>query len=599
MEHPVDDNDVGFNAKWDVNANFRAELDADRAQSWLNPGGQLSEIDADVGYGQCTNGNCVNTNNVGIALPGGNGLPVPNLVGPGGNSGQFINNGIIGSHVLTMTSNQDYDTVNQIKLQGSWTEDKLQIKFGAQYIMDHDVINSFDDFTNNDWQAYAGYGPASGSSTGVALPQSMFTGSFSTKNFINGYSGNLPANILKFNAYSVLNYLQALGNPQTKTIAGFNGIPAYAGVYQMVENPGAYSDVIENTFAGFLNASFEQDVAGRPLNIHFGVREEFTRLKSYGIGQLPDSLAVQAGDHTAFAVGFGPQSLISGSNSYNDLLPNLDLNYALTNDLHLRFDASRTLSRPPLADLGPALAVGATQRVGALTATGGNPQLMPYQSDNADLSAEYYYLPNSYVSVDGFFKNVTNFVVGGTARQTINNVIDPTTGQPGSFTVTSNFNGPSAEVYGGEFAVQHVFWDTGFGMQANVTVVGTNKPYNPADTTTTGFAVTGLADSANLVAFYDKDGFQARVATNWRGEYLDHFGQHQNNSAFGDEPTFVNSTIQVDFSSSYDISKQISVYFEALNLNDAIYSTHGRYSNQLLDVVDYGRRFTMGFHAKL
>ena len=31
-----------------------------------------------------------------------------------------------------------------------------------------------------------------------------------------------------------------------------------------------------------------------------------------------------------------------------------------------------------------------------------------------------------------------------------------------------------------------------------------------------GFAVTGLADSANLVAFYDRNGFQARIAANWR-----------------------------------------------------------------------------------
>jgi len=113
-----------------------------------------------------------------------------------------------------------------------------------------------------------------------------------------------------------------------------------------------------------------------------------------------------------------------------------------------------------------------------------------------------------------------------------------------------------------------------------------------------GFAVTGLADSANLVAFYDKGGFQARIAANWRDEYLDHFGQQQNTSMFGSEPTFVNATTQVDFSTSYDITPQLNVYFSAQNLNDANYSTHGRYSEQLLDMVDFGRRFTLGFHFK-
>jgi outer membrane receptor protein involved in Fe transport len=113
-----------------------------------------------------------------------------------------------------------------------------------------------------------------------------------------------------------------------------------------------------------------------------------------------------------------------------------------------------------------------------------------------------------------------------------------------------------------------------------------------------GFAVTGLANSANLVAFYDKDGFQARIAANWRDDYLDHFGQAQNNSSFGSEPTFVNANTQIDFSTSYDLTEQLNVYMSAQNLNNATYSTHGRYSEQLLDMVDFGRRFTVGFHFK-
>ena len=223
---------------------------------------------------------------------------------------------------------------------------------------------------------------------------------------------------------------------------------------------------------------------------------------------------------------------------------------------------------------------------------------MPYMSDNIDLSAEWYYQRNSYLSLDVFNKNVTNFVVQGSSQQTIGGVIDPTTGRPAIFTVSTNVNGPAANVYGAEFAVQHVFEETGFGFQANATLVGTNKPYNPMDLTVSGFAVTGLANSANLVAFYDKDGFQARVAANWRDDYLDHFGQSQNISRFGTEPTFVNANMQIDFSTSYAIAPSLDVYFSALNLNDATFSTHGRFSEQLLDAVDYGRRFTLGFHFR-
>ncbi len=46
--------------------------------------------------------------------------------------------------------------------------------------------------------------------------------------------------------------------------------------------------------------------------------------------------------------------------------------------------------------------------------------------------------------------------------------------------MTTNVNGPTANVYGAEFALQHIFGGSGFGVQANATLVGTNKPYNPA-----------------------------------------------------------------------------------------------------------------------
>ena len=591
-----ENNSTGVNVKWQALPKLEVEADANHAQSWLNPGGQISSLDSDVGYG-----NGADNANIGIQVNGPNGLPTVTGYGPNGNAALFINNGVIGSHVMPITTNENFDTVNQFKLQGTWSEDKLKIRAGVEYINDHDALRSFDTFQNNNWQAYSGYGPATNNSGGVALPQSFFTGSYSTSNFINGWSGALPAKILKFNAYQVLNYLQALGNPHTKNIPGFDysGDPAYNGSFALAPNAGVYQNIIEDTVAGYLTASDQTEIGGRPLQINLGLREEMTRLKSFGIGQLPTGLTVQASDHTAFLVANGPQSGVEEGNNYMYLLPNLDLNFAATDDIAIRLDASRTLTRPNLAYLSPVLSVSGTQRVGALVASGGNPQLQPYTSDNLDLSAEWYYMPNSYFSVDGFVKNVSNFIVGGANKQTINGVIDPTTGAPGQFTVSTNLNGPSAKVYGAEFAVQHVFWDTGFGVQANATIVGTNKPYDPNNTSITGFAVTGLADSANLVGFYDKYGFQARVALNWRAEYLDHFGQQQNNSAFGAEPTFVNSTTQVDFSSSYDITKQLSVYFEGLNLNDATYSTHGRFSNQILDVVDYGRRFTLGFHAKL
>jgi len=606
----IQNNEFGANVQWNATDKLSFMLDADQALSQLNPGGQLTSIDADVGYGPSTPGG-TNGTSVGITVPGGHALPFPTGLGPNGNAAAFINNGLIGSHVFPMSQNNRIDKVQQIRFEGTWKEsDDFQITFGYQYVGEHDNQRNYDDFANNDWQAYAGYGPASNNNGthGAVLPQNLFTGSFAAgSDFISGWGGTgLPPKVLAFNPYSVLNYLQGLGNPQTQNIPGFNVgccTPAFDGVYRNILNTGSYQQIIENSNSAYISFRANTRIAGMPLRINAGVREEFTNLTSIGIGKLPTSLVVQASDHTAFTTSFGPQSTVSTPNSYQYLLPNVDLALSVTDELQVRFDVSRTLTRPPLNNITAVLNVPTSPRVNALTANGGNPGLMPFLSDSVDLSAEWYYMPNSYVSFGVYNKTVSNFPVQGTHQGTINTpagtpVIDPTTGQAAQFTIGAFNNGPTANVYGAEFAVQHVFSDSGFGFQANATVVGTNKTYNQLDLTTSGFAVTGLANSANLVGFYDKDGFQFRVAANWRDTFLAQFGQGQNGSKFGTEPTFVNASTQIDFSTSYDITDQLNVYLTGQNLNDATYSTHGRFSDQPLDVVDYGRRFTIGLHFR-
>lgn len=601
----LETNDIGFNAKWDVNDHFKVAFDADHSESWLNPGGQYSTIDADVGYGPSGTGG-TNGVNFGIVGIGAGQVPYPSAYGPGGNTAEYNEAAIIGSHVFPLYEPQNYDSLNQFKLDGTWTEDNLKLNFGVQYVNDHYRLKEYDDQQNDDWQAYAGYGPASNNAGGVALPASLFTSTFSTSGFLNGYNtGGLPAQILKVNPQAVMAYLQGLGNPKTKTIPGFNtSDTAYAGQYGVALNPGLSQDIDQKTYSLFLNTQYKATLADRPLTVDLGVRAEETRTESGGLGAEVTGFAVQPSDLTAyqtlFATNAAGQNIYtpeSAGNNYHDLLPNLDLNWMVLPKLKLRFDASRTLTQPNLNYLSPSLVVPTTERVGALTATSGNTQLQPYTSDNLDLGAEWYYKKNSYVSIDGFIKDISNYIVAGTVQESINNVKLPN-GSVANFVSSSYVNGPSAEVKGVELAWQYMFGETGFGYQANASFVETNKPYNPNDLTS-AFALPGLANSANLVAFYDKSGFQARVAVNWRGSYLDHFGQQQNTSGYSIEPTFVDAATYVDFSTSYEINSHLSIYFDALNLTDQTYATHGRFSNQVLDIVDTGRMFNLGFHFKM
>ena len=590
-------NQTGINLKYDVSDNLGLDFDASYAKSWRNPNGEGFD-GGDIGYGGALG--CA----LGVRVAGDSSDHFPEMTtfGPGCNEARALDASVIGSHVLVRTRQENTDKLKQARFTATWRQEGLKLDAGTSYLDDNFTLENRNTFTNNFWQAWSGYGAPSGRTSGVVLPTSLYRGTIGTGGFIPDFSGagSLMPSLLVYDPRDLYAFLQGLGNPQAQNIPGFNyGCCNYTGALDTALDPGSIQDIDEKTWSLFVRASFQTSVAEMPFHFTAGARQERTKVSSSGVGRLPVLLTQNPADPTLLSTTFSPTQPISTDSSYSHLLPSLDMKLELTPEWHLRFDVSRTLTRPAINFLTPVLNVGALPRVGALTANGGNPELKPYLADNFDFAVEWYYQPNSYAAVDAFVKEVTNFIVQGTQRQTINNVIDPTTGQPAIYTVAQRVNGPDATVHGFELAWQHVFGDSGFGFQANATLVDTDRPYDRTDISQSGFAVTGLADSANFIGFYDKHGFETRIAANWRDEYLLQFGQNQNNSAFGAEPTYVNSSLQIDFSTSYQLTSQLNVYFEALNITDETLSTHGRFDNQLLDVFSYGRRYALGARFKL
>ncbi len=587
-------NQTGLNIKYDATDNLTLEADGAYAKSWRNPGNVIGSRNGDIGYGSALG------SNLRFKIDGDSSSAFPSIsnFGPAGNSAAWADQSLIGSHVTVNQTQHNTDELMQFRGNATWKQENLTLKAGGQYYQDTFNLRNQSTFTNNFWQAYAGYGRPSGGTAGIApLPASLYQGTISLNNFIPGFDGSLPPSVFKFSPVEYQNYLSSLGNPQTQNIPGYNyaGVTGFTGAFDEQVDPGSLQRVRERTWSLYFSANFTTEIGSLPFTFNAGVRNENTTLNSTGQGRLPTALVTSTADRTLLSIPtYTDVQPVSSNSSYSYLLPSMDAKLELTDKLVLRFDASRTLTRPSLSLLNPVLNVGNGQRIGALTASGGNANLKPYLADNFDIGAEWYYKRNSYLSVGFFLKNVSNFVVAGVTRQSINGLIDPTTGQTASFAVSQQVNGPDATVRGVELAWQQVFGNSGFGFQANATFVNTNKPYDSSIIDQSGFAVTGLANSANFVGFYDKNGFQFRTALNWRDQYLLQFGQNQNTGSFGAEPTFVNSSFQVDLSTSYDISKNFSVFGEALNVNNNQQSTHGRYDNQLLDVFDYGRRYTAG-----
>jgi iron complex outermembrane recepter protein len=591
--------DYGLNAKWSVNDKLSITADFDQALSSLNPGNQLSEKGVDIGYGGNANGA-----DIRIVVPtSGHALPYYASYGPNSDKSSFDDVSILGSHTNLLNSGRNRYLTNQAKVEATWTEDNWKVTAGVNYVANHyrtDYWSNSTSGADNNVIAYLNYGPASGNSTGVALPASLFKGTISLSNFISGWSGSPVPSLIKFNPDDEYAYLESLGDPYAKNIDGFYygaGLTNFHGKFYMTQSQTSPQKVNEDNLSPYISGSADFTVDGMPLTVNAGLRYETTRMKSTGKFQLLEKMEISQ-DKTAYLWTYADAiTENTATHNYAYFLPNLDMKLQVRDDFVVRINASETLTRPGLSALSPSLSVGG--RVGSLVGTGNNPYLKPYLSKNFDIAEEWYFAPNSYFSVDTFFKQVTNFIVSGTSVQTDNGVIDPYTGQVAEFYVTSSVNGPQANVYGVELAFQYIFGDTGFGFQTNGTLIGTDKPYKPSDITTSGFAITGLAHSFNTVAFYDKNGLEARLAANWRDTYLDHFGQMQNGSAFGTEPTFVEGSWSLDGSVGYDITDNLTAYFEINNILGAIYRTRGRFTDQPLDFVDYGRHMTFGVHYKM
>jgi TonB-dependent receptor len=368
-----------------------------------------------------------------------------------------------------------------------------------------------------------------------------------------------------------------------------------------------------------------------PSNLVAGVRYEETDVTSTSNVRTPGGLEWQDDNDWAIIAG-GTATPFSRSTSYDNLLPNIDFDISPTDNLKARLSYSETIGRAAYAQLSSDISLTSAY---LLTATGGNPTLKPMESKNIDVSVEWYYSDDSYISAGYFVKDVSNYIgqsivtsdwygikdprkgprfeqaranviAAGlpVTEKTLHNAMLAIEGLDPAVESTSIYarsddqlaqwatavpgNNKDAKIDGFEFAVQHWFGDSGFGVQANYTMVDADVGYDNL-LTTDQFVMIGLSDSANFIGFYDKDAWQIRVAYNWRDEFI-----NSTVAGGGFNPSYTEEFAQIDFSLSYDITDQVTVSLEGLNVTGENSRTHGRAVNQLNNLEDLGARYLAG-----
>jgi TonB-dependent receptor len=381
-----------------------------------------------------------------------------------------------------------------------------------------------------------------------------------------------------------------------------------------------------------------------PVRTAIGVRYEKTDVVSSALVQTANGITWTA--QNEFPVTFGDRDFTVLSGKYHHLLPSVDTEIELRDDMKLRVSYGETIGRPRYDQIQGGTVLNNLARVEGGTGTAGNPALKPVESKNLDLSYEWYYGKQNFFAVGFFKKNLDNYAgqsqvdatpfnlhtpVGGalwnealangctTADTTcIRNYIfrtHPTApgvtpgpndssgnatgvivGQPGdpvaNFRITSFSNQKKASLKGMEVNVQHMFGNSGFGVSANYTYVDSGLGFNNAGIGEQ-FALVGLSDSANLVGIYEDDRWNIRAAYNWRDEFL-----ASTFDAAGPNPVYTEAYGQFDLSIGYAITPQLSLQFEGINLTNETTRQHGRNDRILANATQAGPRYMLGLRYK-
>lgn len=522
------------------------------------------------------------------------------------------------------SNNTTFSTViDELRLDGTWKNSSdsglKNIKAGVDWKRMTTRAESFSTF-----YPWGFYNPAYNG----LVPASAFT-QVSTCSLLQQFSGGGCAIAVPY--FYTFSLASAVAATQPGGAPGDGNFKPYT--FSQAAAPNNDDHIKEVTPAPFVQMDFDTLFDGMRLRTLAGLRYEKTTVTANSLQKVPTS--IQWNNPTEFSTNFAANATYSSVGAhYDEFLPSLDTSLQVAPDVLLRGSYSKTIARSDLTSMVGTTSVTGAPKPGSRTATAGNPGLLPYESNNFDLAAEWYYATGSYFSANWFTKHVTNFLTQTTTKQPLFGITDPYvgalatkaiaeltaagkavnaqsifaqmltdnpgqltfTGQPGDplvvWDVTAPSNANSTQIHGFEFSLQHMFGDSGFGLQANWSLPSGGASYN-ALVIGSQFALPGLSRSYNLVGFFEKYGFQARLAYSHRGAFLAALAQIQQ----ANEPVYTAAYSQLDMSASYDITEHFSVFVDGINLTSAKQRQYGRFAEQFISATEGYARYQLGFRA--
>lgn len=322
-------------------------------------------------------------------------------------------------------------------------------------------------------------------------------------------------------------------------------------------------EIDEDSLALYVQGDFGFQLGEKRIDGQLGLRyEDFDRDMTF----IPDD---------------GDISTATGGSS--TVLPTLVVRYHITDDLLARFAYTETIRLPNFVQLNSDIV---TQEdltdVGYGTGTGGNPNLEPVESQNLDLSLEYYFGEGNSVYATWFQRDIEGLIFDSNNARVLTS---PVTGEQETYIVSQPDNSSNGKLNGWELGA--VYFPEGLpkvidgiGVQASLTLLDSEQqiPLFASDGTLEGFdtrGIFGVSDTSySVVGIYEKEGFSVRLSYVWRDDFLNNY-----EAALFANPRGVYRRPEqsLDFQLSYDVNEHLTVTLDGTNLTEEIYQSYYQY----------------------
>lgn len=344
-----------------------------------------------------------------------------------------------------------------------------------------------------------------------------------------------------------------------------------------IASQGASYENNEDIFAAYVLSEFTWD----KLTLVAGVRYEKTDFSTSGV-------RIELIEDEQNDVEELVSTPIQIERDYDNLLFSTNLRYDYSDKIVLRGAFSQTISRP-IFEQSAAFQIieSVTQEddgefVTEREAEVGNPSLEALESNNFDISIEYYPGEIGVLSAGLFYKEIDNFVVFADVAGI---------GQFAGFDeVIQPINGEQATLRGVELSWVKTF--------ENGLLISANGAFSSSDASTLLDGErfeTDLPNQSdtigNLTIGYEDKNWSLRLTGAYKSENFEELD--------GDFLLFEDDHLQIDFSGKYFFNDDLNVYFNIININDEPFYTYFNQRNANAQFEEYGRTFEVGFRWQL